>query len=207
MIDVHAPHETVHTWRDFFIHIATIVVGLVIAVGLEQTVEYLHHRHEIREARAALTEEHQENIRRFHDNVSSHLMHTADLHNNQRILRFLLVHPATAQDKLPGVMTWGAITIQEPVESAWTTLEHTEAASLLPPAEVRAYAAEYNELEHEASMFHTLQANLADCAAYLTHTADVSTLSTNELTYTLTAKLSSSQKRPSMRTNSLLLAP
>jgi hypothetical protein len=46
MIDVHAPHETVHTWRDFFIHIATIVVGLCIAVGLEQTVEYFHHRYQ-----------------------------------------------------------------------------------------------------------------------------------------------------------------
>ena len=30
MLDVHAPHEAVHTWRDFFIHIATIVVGLVM---------------------------------------------------------------------------------------------------------------------------------------------------------------------------------
>ena len=46
MLDVHPPHETVHTWRDFFIHIATIVVGLLIAVGLEQTVEALHREHE-----------------------------------------------------------------------------------------------------------------------------------------------------------------
>ena len=46
MLDVHPPHESVHTWRDFFIHIATIVIGLLIAVGLEQTVEYLHHRHQ-----------------------------------------------------------------------------------------------------------------------------------------------------------------
>ena len=38
MLDVHAPHETVHSWKDFFIHIATIVIGLLIAVGLEQTV-------------------------------------------------------------------------------------------------------------------------------------------------------------------------
>ena len=46
MLDVHAPHETVHTWRDFFIHIATIVIGLIIAVGLEQTVEAIHHHHQ-----------------------------------------------------------------------------------------------------------------------------------------------------------------
>jgi len=24
MLDVHAPHQTVHTWKDFFIHIAAI---------------------------------------------------------------------------------------------------------------------------------------------------------------------------------------
>jgi hypothetical protein len=46
MFEPHAPHEAIQTWRGFFIHIATIVVGLIIAVGLEQTVEYFHHRHQ-----------------------------------------------------------------------------------------------------------------------------------------------------------------
>jgi hypothetical protein len=45
MLDVHVPHPT-HTWRDFFIHVGTICVGLLIAVSLEQTVEYFHHRHQ-----------------------------------------------------------------------------------------------------------------------------------------------------------------
>ena len=49
MLDVHPPHHAANTWRDFFIHIATIVVGLLIAVGLEQTVEYFHHNHQRRE--------------------------------------------------------------------------------------------------------------------------------------------------------------
>jgi hypothetical protein len=38
MLDVHPPHEAVHTWKDFCIHIIAIVIGLLIAVGLEQTV-------------------------------------------------------------------------------------------------------------------------------------------------------------------------
>jgi hypothetical protein len=46
MLDVHAPHENIHTWKSFLNHIAAIVVGLLIAVGLEQTVEYFHHRHQ-----------------------------------------------------------------------------------------------------------------------------------------------------------------
>jgi hypothetical protein len=39
MLDVHAPHEPIHTWKNFFIHLATISIGLLIAIGLEQTVE------------------------------------------------------------------------------------------------------------------------------------------------------------------------
>jgi len=57
MLDVHPPHQAAHTWKDFFIHIATIVVGLIIAVGLEQTVEYFHHRHQIHLARERIREE------------------------------------------------------------------------------------------------------------------------------------------------------
>jgi len=45
MLDVHMPHPT-HTWSDFLIRIATITVGLLIAISLEQTVEWVHHRHQ-----------------------------------------------------------------------------------------------------------------------------------------------------------------
>jgi hypothetical protein len=46
MLDIHPAHHAATTWRDFFIHMATIVIGLCIAVGLEQTVEFFHHAHE-----------------------------------------------------------------------------------------------------------------------------------------------------------------
>ena len=57
MLDVHAPHESIHTWKSFFIHIATIVIGLFIAVGLEQTVEFFHHRHQLHKLREDLQTE------------------------------------------------------------------------------------------------------------------------------------------------------
>jgi hypothetical protein len=57
MLDVHPPHHAANSWRDFFIHIATIVIGLLIAVGLEQSVEAIHRHHEREKLRAALTEE------------------------------------------------------------------------------------------------------------------------------------------------------
>jgi hypothetical protein len=49
MIDIHDAHHAASSWREFFIHIATIVLGLIIAVSLEQTVEYFHHRSERRQ--------------------------------------------------------------------------------------------------------------------------------------------------------------
>src|ERR1700722_15927834 len=61
MLDVHPSHEAAHSWKDFFTHIATIVVGLLIAVGLEQTVEHLHWRHEVEAQRAAMDAELSEN--------------------------------------------------------------------------------------------------------------------------------------------------
>ncbi len=57
MLDVHPPHEAAHTWKDFFIHIATIVVGLLIAIGLEQTVEMFHHRHQLHQLEQSLDQE------------------------------------------------------------------------------------------------------------------------------------------------------
>lgn len=49
MIDIHDAQHAASTWRDFFIHIATIVLGLMIAVSLEQTVEAIHHHSERRQ--------------------------------------------------------------------------------------------------------------------------------------------------------------
>jgi hypothetical protein len=39
MLDVHAPHEPIRGWKDFLLHLFTIMVGLLIALGLEGLVE------------------------------------------------------------------------------------------------------------------------------------------------------------------------
>src|SRR6204780_622304 len=65
MFDVHAPHESIQTWRGFFIHIATIVIGLLIAISLEQTVELFHHERQIATTRKALQLELALNVDRF----------------------------------------------------------------------------------------------------------------------------------------------
>jgi hypothetical protein len=51
MIDIHPPHHAATTRRDFLIHLSTVVLGILIAIGLEQTVEYFHRRHQLHELR------------------------------------------------------------------------------------------------------------------------------------------------------------
>lgn len=46
MLEVHPPHQPVHTWKDFLIHIGAIAIGLLLALALEQTVEAVHHAHQ-----------------------------------------------------------------------------------------------------------------------------------------------------------------
>lgn len=46
MQHVHPPHGAPHSWKDFLLQIATIATGLLLALGLEQTVEWFHHRHQ-----------------------------------------------------------------------------------------------------------------------------------------------------------------
>jgi hypothetical protein len=43
MLEPHAPHEPIHSWKSFAIHIAAIAVGLLLALALEQSAEAIHH--------------------------------------------------------------------------------------------------------------------------------------------------------------------
>jgi hypothetical protein len=61
-MDVHAPHEPLHTWRDFWIHLGTITIGLLIAIWLEEGVEALHHLHQRHQLEEDLRAEGERNV-------------------------------------------------------------------------------------------------------------------------------------------------
>jgi len=71
MLDVHPPHSPTHTWKDFLIHIATIVVGLLIVIGLEQTVEAIHQHRERHELMEQLDAEHRQVLNNAEDTNAS----------------------------------------------------------------------------------------------------------------------------------------
>jgi hypothetical protein len=55
-MDIHKP-KAAHSIREFLIEIGTIICGILIALGLEQVVEWGHTEHELAETRRALNTE------------------------------------------------------------------------------------------------------------------------------------------------------
>jgi hypothetical protein len=55
-MDTETPHRP-RDWRGFAVELGTIVLGILIALGLQQLVETLHERQATAEARAAVREE------------------------------------------------------------------------------------------------------------------------------------------------------
>jgi hypothetical protein len=67
MLDVHAPHQSPLGIRDFFIHLLTITIGLLIALGLEAGAEAVHHRHQRIEAESTIRLEIEANRKKLLD--------------------------------------------------------------------------------------------------------------------------------------------
>ena len=66
---VHAPHGGVHTWRDFFVHVAIIALGLLLALGLEQVAQAIHHAHQRGELEEQMRETFEANARIDKENL------------------------------------------------------------------------------------------------------------------------------------------
>ena len=146
MLDVHPPHHAATTWKDFFIHIATIVLGLLIAIGLEQMVEAVHHRHQVKETRDALAKEKEQNIHRFALHTEWSHLTTADLQTNLAILRYLQEHPHAPPQEWPGKLNWNISTVPY-VDAAWKTAQQDGVVEHMPGNEVQSIAEIYTRIE------------------------------------------------------------
>ena len=136
MLDVHPPHEEVHSWKSFFIHIATIVIGLLIAVGLEQTVEYFHHRHQLAETREALAVERRGNVASFVAMRDEFHRFVPKLKTNLAIFDYLRKHPNAAPSTWPGKLDWLTFsTVASDV--AWRTAQQSGVLQYMPIDEVQ----------------------------------------------------------------------
>lgn len=136
MLDVHAPYEVVHTWKAFFIHIATIAVGLLIAIGLEQAVEYFHHRHQAREMADMLRQESSKNrdVARFDVERADQII--LAIETNMDALKSLS-NSASKSTFTPHPLPEGQFFM--PSDAAWITMRDSALLPIIPPTLVGNY--------------------------------------------------------------------
>jgi hypothetical protein len=176
MLDVHPVHATIGGWRDFFIHIVIVFIGLGLAISLQQTVEYVHHRHQVAETRRALLQERAENRSTFAAQTRAWRKTVAKLQNNLLVFEYLQQHPGTPQEKLPGVLLWD---VSELIFSsaAWDAARESGVIALMPREEIERYSDLYDALNREWQMGYQAALALVEAQRYNLIDADPSHLS------------------------------
>ncbi len=165
MLDVHVPHPT-HTWKDFFIHVGTICVGLLIAIGLEQTVEMFHHRHQLHQLEQSLDQE----VKRNHQLAQKDIAELDQLMRieEQNKLAIQASIDAKSQGPLalvasPLIESSGSTTWSVPTSATLTAARYNGTLSLVPQQQ----AVFLSRLEFTTSTLTELSHQLFDAEYHL----------------------------------------
>jgi len=132
------------------------VLGLIIAVGLETTVEHIHESYKLRETRQLLQDERKDAHRSFAQWAIYWRSNAAVLKNNLAILEYLKQHPGTPEEKLPGVLTWQIYS--SPLrKTAWESAQENGVIASMPQKEAQDDVVFYGELQgvqEKTNLFH-----------------------------------------------------
>jgi hypothetical protein len=137
-MDVHAPHEPIHTWRDAALHLAIVTVGLFIALSLEALVEHLHNRHLVAEARANIREELQLNHEAAQKDITLVQQNMDTIKANITTLHRLQSDPNNFHGSLNNTMNFDSLN-----DAAWRTARDTGALSFMP----------YDEIQRDSDLY------------------------------------------------------
>jgi hypothetical protein len=152
VLEVHPPNEPVHGWRDFFIHLATITIGLLIALSLEGAVEFWQHRHLVHEAEASMQIEIGANARELKGALDDVRKEQDFLKKDIAVMKKIIAHP-----KVPNTEDMRVdFRIRTFADVSWKTAQSTGALSYMPYERAQQYSNIYSmqndirDAEHQA---------------------------------------------------------
>jgi len=145
MIDVHPPHKTIGNTSEFFLHLFTITIGLLIAVGIEGCVERYQHHELAAEARQTMNGE----IRKNAKSVGNVL---ADIDKEQKrnagelvsVQKIQLAPNDPSSRNLNLSVSFAMVGFDD---TAWKTAQATGALGFMPYAEAERYSDIYGAEE------------------------------------------------------------
>jgi hypothetical protein len=138
MLDVHPPHEKMHGFKDFLLHLFTITIGLLIALGLEGCVEHWKQTELKKDADAKLRQEILDNSKEI---ALVRKANASEQANLKRILDYLSARKKnqpydTSQIRLD-------FTLGDLKSASWKTAAATGALGFMEYDQVQRYAAVY----------------------------------------------------------------
>jgi hypothetical protein len=152
-MEVHVPEEPVMTWRQFFIHMGIVVLGLLIALMFEQSAEWLHHRHQRHEVQEGIqrdleiTVANAEGAQRYYE---------AMVARDARAIRdtqaaFLHHAPVPALTPVAGVADW-----DQPNDPSYQAAKASGRLALLSEDEIRVFSEVDGPIQSLTAAFNVL---------------------------------------------------
>jgi hypothetical protein len=142
MLDVHPPEKKIHGIRDFFLHLFTITIGLLIALALEGCAERIHQHHLRDEADRKLQQEIRDNVADLSKVQNAAARERQSL---TEIIKFLQARRENKAYDLKAVtFNFTSSTLSD---ASWRTATATGALSFMEYARVQQFASAYGDQE------------------------------------------------------------
>jgi len=141
MLEVHLLHKGIRGFSEFLLHLFTITVGLLIAVQIESFVEWRHHLHVAEEARVALRQEIENNLKDFKQMKPGLKMWREEIDTDLAALQRIQEHPNDPKAQHV-TMTISFSSVTQP-DTAWKTAQMTGALAYMPYEEAERYSGIY----------------------------------------------------------------
>jgi hypothetical protein len=156
-MEIHAPEHPITSWRDVFVHLGVVTIGILIALGLESLVEWQHHRSLATEARVNILSELRDNQRELDGFLKAEPGIVADQKNILHTVETLL-----AKQKLQAHQLTLSLHNAELRDGSWTTAQATGALNFMSYRDVKTFEGAY-ELQNMYRRFEekTIDASVA----------------------------------------------
>ena len=142
MLDVHLPHKKIHGVGEFFLHLFTISIGLLIAVGIEAAVERHQHRELASEARDTMTAEIRKNSGSVAEAIQDIDQEQQKLKRNLAEIRKVQLNPGDpASRSLRLDISFNTTGLED---TGWRTAQATGALAFMPYADSERFTSIYS---------------------------------------------------------------
>jgi hypothetical protein len=134
MSDIRFVRHVTRHWKEFFVQIVAIAIGLLLALALDRIVGYFHERHQLAQARRDLRLEIEENRHAWERNVAE----------VQRVQKELAIDLTVIQALQSNSSATGQLDYSENfyaiIDGPWQAVRQNGSLSLMPNDELQTYA-------------------------------------------------------------------